>query len=231
MVAIPGRSSQSGRPAHRLSRPSRLMAAFRPRTVRHAAGDRLIRPEACSRAGSGRHPSWCHVRQRVDSNRWTDLSATTGATRMATIDPKEVGGGRSAVPRSRQRTGACRFSPHGTQIRQEHHDQRARTVREAGAVPDRVSPPISSQWWSSCRDEAPGRSASGKRIRDCGCSARQIVFATSLTFCWMHRRLFDSEPSRSRWIGRIASRGILVGTLTFVSVRCAGKIESDNGTS
>ena len=51
MVAVPGRSSQSGRPAHRLSRSSRLMAALRPRTVRHARRHRLIRP--AKRSGTG----------------------------------------------------------------------------------------------------------------------------------------------------------------------------------
>ena len=30
-------------------------------------------------------------------------------------------------------------------------------------------------------------------------------------FCWTRPLSFGSEPSRSRWIGRIASRGILVG--------------------
>jgi hypothetical protein len=83
-------------------------------------------------------------------------SATTGATRMVAIDPKAVGGGRSAVPRSRQRTGACRLSPHGSQIRQEHHDQRGTRTGEARALLDCLSPPVSSQWWSSCRDGALG---------------------------------------------------------------------------
>ena len=77
--------------------------------------------------------------------RWTDRSATTGATGMVGGDPKEVGASRSAVPRSRQRTGTCRFSPHGSQIRQEHHDQRGTPTGEARAMPDRLSPPVSSQ--------------------------------------------------------------------------------------
>ena len=31
-------------------------------------------------------------------------------------------------------------------------------------------------------------------------------------FCWMLPLSFGNEPSRSRWIGRIASRGILAET-------------------
>jgi len=98
---------------------------------------------------------------------------------------KAVGGGRSVVPRSRQRTGARRFSPYGSQTRQERHDQRARTVREAGVVPDRVSPPISSQSWSSYRDSALGWIARSSIAIDC---------ATGTRFGKMVEHVIDGDP-------------------------------------
>ena len=136
MVAIPGRSSQSGRPAHRLSRSSRLVEALRPRTVRHAWQHRLSQQPTYSGTGSSQRPSRRHVHQRVHPHRRDKDARSASRTRMAGGGATEIRTIGPAVSRPRQWIGTCGLSPHSSQIWQEHYDQRATPTREARAVPD-----------------------------------------------------------------------------------------------
>ena len=136
---------------------SRPMAALRPRPVRHARKHRLIRPAEVF--GNWRRPtSFPAPRSPASSSHGgrTDAQRQQARTGMAGGRAAEIGTSGPAVSRSRQWIGTCGLSPHGSQIRQEHHDQRATPTREARAVPDRVSSPVSPRRRPPCRDAALG---------------------------------------------------------------------------